>query len=554
MLTIATLSLFQFAALGVVYASIKYLRPSTRWWHTLSRLGNHKRRAILVCGSLTLAISIGNALVRWPVPGVHDEFSYLLAADTYASGRVTNPTHAMWQHFESFHVIHQPTYASKYPPVQGLLLAAGQRLTGDPVTGIFIGTTLVVMACCWMLQGWLPARWAFLGGLLMTFHPALQFNWGQGFMSPAGAIVGGALLFGALPRIMNRPTVSNAVVLGFGLVVLANSRPYEGLVVSLPVAVRLLIWACCARSPGWFDVVLRFALPVTLTLTLGGAAMALYNQAVTHDPLKMPYQLHEETYSVSPLFLWKSPREIPKFRHEVIRKFQLGWALDDYRRQRSLWGFWEAKSDMLVRIWYILVGPVLTVALLVGLADAAHRRDVAFLAGTVLVSLAAGTLVPWMFPHYVAPVLPALLVVLIHGLRRTRVWRSNGAARGGTVVTAMLATYLVVFCVGASGRAIVGHRQWSHDRTEISAMLRQLSGQHLVVVRYGPRHDTGREWVYNTADIDGAKIVWAREMSPRENLLLLEYFRNRRVWLLEADAEPPRLIEHRRVKQEGVAP
>ena len=73
------------------------------------------------------------------------------------------------------------------------------------------------------------------------------------------------------------------------------------------------------------------------------------------------------------------------------------------------------------------------------------------------------------------------------------------------------------------------------------AQLEALPGDQLVIVRYNQYHNSNNEWVYNRADIDTAKIVWARDMDDSENAELIRYFPQRRVWLAEPDLAPPRL-------------
>ena len=101
-----------------------------------------------------------------PVPRIADEFGHLLLADTFASGRITNPTHPMWRHFESLYIFHQPTYSAVYPIAQGLMLAVPMALRFHPWIGVLVSAGLMCAALCWMLQGWLPPKWALLGALI----------------------------------------------------------------------------------------------------------------------------------------------------------------------------------------------------------------------------------------------------------------------------------------------------------------------------------------------------------------------------------------------------
>src|SRR5262249_55577622 len=157
----------------------------------------------------------------------HDEFSYLLAGETFTRGRWTNPTPPLWEHFETPHVLFVPTYASKYPPGQGLFLAAGMLL-GHPILGVWLSVGLACAAGVWMLRSFVPARWAAAGGLILVARLALG-KWGWDYWGGSVAFAGGALFVGGWARVLRKPATRPAALMAVGLALLAVSRPYEGL-------------------------------------------------------------------------------------------------------------------------------------------------------------------------------------------------------------------------------------------------------------------------------------------------------------------------------------
>jgi len=534
------------SAATLLALAIALLRPrlGERWVGRaegeIRGIARRRGRAVALVGLLSFGGSAAIALL-WglPVPAIHDEFSYLLAADTFASGRLTNPPHPLWVHFESIHILQQPTYASKYPPGQGLFLAVGQVLAGYPAVGVWLSVALACAGITWMLQAWLPPTWALLGGLLAVVRLGLFSYWAQSYWGGAVAALGGALLFGALPRLVRRPRIWEALLLGLGLALIANSRPYEGLLVSLPAGAVLLhgLWGAPARV-----ALRRVVLPLGLVLALTAGAMAYYNDRVTGDPLRLPYQVHEATYAIAPAFLWQRVRPEPAYHHQVLREYYRSKAFK-YMRQRSFTGLVAVKAKQLGVAWGFYLGPLLTVPLLMLPWTLKNRwmRVALLTCGVLAVGLLAET---WMNPHYAAPITAMLYVIVLQSMRHLRVWRSRGRPAGRFLVWAILG-----LCVVLAPQMRIKPRAESRaaglQRERIVEQLEEAGKRHLVIVRYWPWRSPHWQWVYNAADIDGAKVVWAREMDAARNRELLAYFKDRRAWLLEADADPPRLTPYR---------
>ncbi len=472
------------------------------------------------------------------VPRLRDEFSYLLAADTFASGRLTNPPHPLWKSFESIHILQRPTYMSMYPPAQGMFLALGQKLAGMPWLGVWLSMGLFCAALCWMLQGWLPPGWAFFGALLAVARIGVFTYWTNTYWGGAVAGIGGALLFGALPRVMRRANVRDALLMAAGIVLLMNSRPYEGLVAAIPAAAMLAWWL--ARGRG--DRKLRlFAAPVAGVLLLGFAWMGYYNWRVTGDALLMPQELNRRTYAVAPYFVWQEDRPAPHYNNEVMEKFYTKWegGFQQADQQDTIEGWLASLGEKAYGIWHFYLGKFLTAPLLL-LPLIVKDRRIRFWMWAGPVFLAGLLLERFTQIHYVAPFAGGLYLLLTQCLRHLRQIKWEGA---GVLAVRLVALYVAGIFAWSAVRGDQGFDYpWQFDRAQLEDRLEKMPGKQLVVVRYSQDHEFDREWVYNRADIDGSKVVWARELPDAgDNRRLLGYFKDRKVWLLEPDVSQEEL-------------
>src|SRR5207253_1587007 len=142
--------------------------------------------------------------------------------------------------------------------------------------------------------------------------------------------------------------------------------------------------------------------------------------------------------------------------------------------------------------------------------------------------------------HYLAPVTGPILAVVMQSLRFVYRWR--GRRVGAKLVAALPIFYLILLILRFSQAPMVPVEPWSVYRTQLQAQLTGAGGQHLVIVRYGPQHEFGRQWIYNQANIDAAQVVWARELPAVCELV--KYYRGRQIWLLIVDRDdlPPQLF------------
>lgn len=453
-----------------------------------------------------------------PIPRVADDFSYLLVGDTLAHFRLANPMHPMHRFFEGVFVLQDPSWSSYYPLGQGFALAFGELVFRLPWAGVALSTGLLCALCYWMLKAWVDPSWALAGGLLAAAEFGPLSMWMNTYWGGAVSGIAGCLVFGAIPRLRGPHPARNAILLGLGLGLQLLTRPYEFVLLGLIV---LLFFVPVRGVPVRELAIAALVLLPAIGLTL------LQNKQVTGSWMTLPAQLSRYQYGVPTTFAFDAA---PVPHRPLTVEQQIDYDAQTAVHNRA--GYWRRLAERITLSGFFFLPPLYLAVPLFPMS----LREPRFLKVAVAIAIfwLGAAFYPYFYPHYIAAAACLFLLVSVKGLE----WMSRFPL-GRPAASLILILCFAHFALQYATAAIQTEGDPEH-RAAIENRLASEPGKQLVFVRYWPQHGAS-EWIHNAADIDSAKIVWAIDLGAGEDAKLRQYYPDRKPWLLEPDAHPPRL-------------
>lgn len=483
------------------------------------------RAALALVAAAALLVSIAGGLVHGvPIPFIHDEFSYLFAAETFARLRLASPPPPEPEAFFSPYILVEPAFASKYPPAQGLFLATGAVL-GLPILGVWLSGALAAAALLWCARALLPLRLALATVAVFAASALFAGSWVQSYWGGFVTFAGGALVLGFFLRLRAAlPPPGAFIVLGAGLALLALSRPFEGALLCLSLAVVFAKdLTRAAAGAGASTIAARGMLAVPPVLAAAVFLVCL-NVAVTGSPLRLPYTEFQDQYMEVPIFRWQTP--VPPQKTGLrIHALELTWehAATWPAHVASTFAYaWRAGRDVGGELvpWLAVLGALVT---------AGPRWQLTAAALLFVALRSQGSFIDQ--PHYYSPALPVLFLwigMLPAFLARRYRWPAVPAAVVMTLLVAVSVWPRLVH-----GMAVPGGR----PRQEIVDFL-SPRGPSLVLVRYDEALSANTSIVYNDPDLRN-RVLFANYLDHDTNCRVVGRFPEREVVI--ATLEPSAL-------------
>jgi hypothetical protein len=523
-----------------------------KWANEANRLASQTVWCMAILGALPVVLRLA-MLPTAPIPTAlgADDFSYLLLGDTLSHFRLTNPTHPMHRFFETLFVLQEPSYSSIYPLGPGLALAFGRLVFREPWAGVAISMAAFTSLCYWMLRAWTKPGWALIGGALAVIEFGPFNHWMNTYWGGALAAAAGCLVFGSMPRLKDRWRIRDAVLLGIGFAIHVLTRPFESIFLALAV---ILFFAPVIVKRSELRALVRSGSIAALMVLPALGLILLHDKKVTGSWTTLPYALCRYEYGVPCTFTLQAN---PVPHRELTIEQRTAYEVQSFvhgPNTDTIGSFLERLTGR-VRFYRFFFLPPLYLALPAFFWSFRDPR-MRYVFLTLLLFFVGTNIYPYFYAHYVAGVTCLFLlvtVVSLENLSRLTVARHLVGPDAVRIILFLCAAHFV-FWYGIQlssnqefARDLEQYESWDEvnhgdpdGRIGVNRQLAQAPGKQLVFVRYWPKHQV-TEWVYNGADIDRQKAVFARDLGAMENEKLLSYYPDRKAWLLEPDARPPRL-------------
>jgi hypothetical protein len=168
-------------------------------------------------------------------------------------------------------------------------------------------------------------------------------------------------------------------------------------------------------------------------------------------------------------------------------------------------------------------------------------RKMCLLLATLFVGALGVLVIIWSNAHYAAPLTCVIFALAVQAFRHMRTMRVRGRPVGLAVSRAVVLLLVLDPAINVFRHVcdpLLWPCQGDPSRAAIAEKLQHTSGKHLIMVRYEKdNHNIHDEWVYNGADLDGAKVLWARELDAEQNARLFAYYHDRQIWLVTPDSD-----------------
>jgi hypothetical protein len=564
----------KFQQQSVYFLILTFLIIGVCWFIDFKAVKNkinfeNDRFNLLFVGGVALCLYLVHcAVFGIPLAQNQDDYSYLLMAKTFAEGRLTNPAHPMREFFDNLNIINYPTFTSKYPPAQGMALTIGILLFKSPFAGVLLSGVAACMSTFWMLRAFFSPKWSFIGAFLMLTHPGI-FYWSIGYHFGFVACVGATLCLGALFRISRTPKITHAAIFGLGIAILANSRPFEGLIACVPMLLFVVGWFYKQIKHQTFfrQTTFKFIVPVAVIVVLNFFWMAYYNCKVTGNALKLPYTVYNEQYDPVPLFLplFSPPQADEAYRQQLVQEYEttritrnelmrqfhlyeinnfyipLLYNFTNYHHSNALIFVLKKGYDNLAsfsRTSWLLYSIILLAGGCLFLTD----KKFLFFVGALGFCFFLARFATYNQNHYFAPFVGYLILLITFILYRI----SNIGLIINKLITsfalALIVAQVFVLFTEITFTKTTSVRQYRQVQTVFERTLYEQPGKHLVLIDfssgnykqgYGDRYLSITDRTYfNEPDVDNSKVVWANSLGEERNKNLFDYFSGREIWIL----------------------